>query len=253
MNVLRFSPGNAKLKGISSLSLLAGWSCPFADECHTKVDLTTNKIIDGPNQKFRCFSASQENIFPAVRKQRQNNFEVLRGMKTSEEMAQAIQNALPVTKKKIIRIHVSGDFFNQKYFDAWVLVANSNPDYLFYAYTKSLRFWIARLNSIPSNLKLNASYGGREDHLIEQYNLKSCLVVGSPEEANKMGLKLDKDDSHAYTGNKSFALLIHGTQKSGSEMGKAKNELRKRGIAGYQRKGKTPNKFRKTEELLIAA
>lgn len=245
---LKFSPGNAKLKGIPSISLLAGWSCPFANECLTKVDLNTGKIWDGPNQKFRCFSATQENIFKLTRNQRKKNFELLRSLSSPEEMADLIHNSLPNPKKKIIRIHVSGDFFNQKYFDAWLIVAKRNPQLLFYAYTKSIQFWINRINDIPVNLKLTASLGGKQDHLIHQYNLKYNLVVSTPEQAQELGLEIDHDDSHAYAQEKSFAILIHGTQAKGSEMGKARAKLQKRGIMGYNRKGKTPNSFRKTEK-----
>lgn len=245
MNKLKFSPGNAKLKGIPSLSLLAGWSCPFANECLTKVDLTTGKIWDGPQQKFRCFSATQENIFPQTRAQRQHNFELLRSLSSPQEMAELIHASLPNPKKKIIRIHVSGDFFNQKYFDAWILVAKRNPEFLFYAYTKSIQFWVNRINEIPDNLKLTASIGGKQDSLVYQYNLKYNLVVSTPEEAAEKGLSIDHDDSHAYAQDKSFAILIHGTQAKGSQMGKARAALQKRGIGGYSRKaGKTPNRFR---------
>lgn len=247
---LTFSPGNAKLKGIPSLSLLAGWSCPFADQCLTKVDLNTGKLQDGPHQQYRCFSATQENIFKLTRQQRFNNFELLRKCSTPEEMAALIQAALPTPKSKIIRIHVSGDFFNQKYFDAWMLVAKNNPDLLFYTYTKSLQFWINRMAVLPTNLKITASMGGRQDHLIQEFNLKYVKVVGSVEEAAALNLELDHDDSHAYASDKSFALLIHGTQAKGSAMGKAKAALRKQGITGYRRKDgwfdsqKKKNKFR---------
>lgn len=246
-NKLKFSPGNAKLIGIPSVSLLSGYACPFADECMAKVDLVTGKIIDGPNQQYRCFSATQENIFKNTLNQRKHNFDLLRQLNTTEEMVELIQASLPNPKKKIIRLHVAGDFFNQKYFNAWLTVARNNPHLTFYAYTKSLIFWVNQIDNIPANLKLQASKGGRLDHLIEEYNLKYVQVVKTPEEAESLGLSLDHDDSHAYAQDKSFALLIHGTQKAGSEMGKAKSALRKRGITGYQRKGKTPNKFRKLE------
>lgn len=176
---LKFSPGNAKLKGIPSISLSAGWACPFAFRCESRVDMLTGKITDGKHTEFRCFSATQENIFPVVRKQREYNFNLLRSLKSSEEMAELIHVSLPNPKKKIIRIHVSGDFFNINYLKAWILVAQRNPNLTFYAYTKSLTYWIEELNNIPVNLKLTASKGGKNDHLIEQYNLKLDQVVYS--------------------------------------------------------------------------
>ena len=45
----------------------------------------------------------------------------------------------------VVRVHDSGDFFSQEYFDAWLEVARGRPRTRFYAYTKSLPFWVARL------------------------------------------------------------------------------------------------------------
>jgi len=238
--MLKFSAGNAKLKNIISFSLASGWSCPFANECYSKADPENGKITDGPNTQFRCFSASQESLYPAVRKQRFDNFNELKNIKTVEEMVQKLQQALPKIKKsgegKIVRLHVAGDFFNQKYFDAWLTVAKNNPDRIFYAYTKSLQYWINRLNDIPVNFKLNASKGGKLDNLIDQYNLKYAEVVYSEQEAKEKGLEIDHDDSHAYDFNHSFALLIHGTQPKGSKAAAAKSLLAKQGWTGYKKK-----------------
>jgi len=227
--MLKFSnSGNAKLKHIISFSIASGWSCPFADKCLSKVDPVTGKISDGKNTEFRCFSASQESLYPAVRNQRFGNFEALRKLRTVREMANMIDKALPKIKK-------NGDFFSQMYFDAWLKVARMNPDRLFYAYTKSLQYWVNRLGQIPSNLKLNASLGGRQDHLVEMYNLKFVEVCYSEAEAEEKGLEIDHDDSHAYAYDDSFALLIHGTQPKGSKASKAKSELAKAGWTGYRK------------------
>lgn len=240
--LLKFSPGNAKLKGIPSMSLLSGHACPFANKCYARVDLVTGKIIDGPDTEFRCFSATQENIFPSVRKQRQHNFELLRKLKTKEAMVEVIQQSLPFNVR-IIRLHVAGDFFNQTYFDAWTEIARKNPDVIFYAYTKSLQYWVNRIGTLPENFRLTASKGGKLDNLIQEYNLKYAQVVFSNEEAEELGLEVDHDDSHAYGGSdKSFGLLIHGTQKAGSKASKAKQALAVKGWTGYQRAGGYGNK-----------
>jgi len=55
-------------------------------------------------------------------------------------------------------------------------------------------------------------------------------VVFSEEEAAKLGLEIDHDDSHAYKGDKSFALLLHGTQPKGTMAAKAKNKLVTAGV-----------------------
>lgn len=238
--MLKFSnSGNAKLKNIISFNIASGWSCPFADKCLSKADPVTGKITDGPKTEFRCFSASQESLYPAVRKQRMGNFEALRKLRTVGEMVQEINSALPKVKRsgegKIVRLHVAGDFFNQNYFDAWLEVARLNPERVFYAYTKSLQYWVNRLGQIPGNMKLNASVGGKQDNLIEMYSLKSAVVVYSEAEAADKGLEIDHDDSHAYAQDESFALLLHGTQPKGSKAAEAKRALAKAGWTGYRK------------------
>lgn len=241
MSQIKFvTKGNAKLKGMFTFSLISGYSCPFADECLSKADLKTGKIKDGPNTKFRCFSASQEALYTNLRKHRNDNFQALRKLKTAEAMTEALLEALPPVKKNgdgtIIRLHVAGDFFNQNYFDAWLEVARQNPKRLFYAYTKSLQYWVNRIDEIPNNFKLTASKGGKLDHLIDIFNLKYVEVVYSTQEAKDKGLEIDHDDSHAYDYDLPFALLIHGTQPKGSKAAEAKKLLKvNEGWTGYHK------------------
>ena len=122
---------------------------------------------------------------------------------------------------------------------AWYIVALRNPRTLFYAYTKSLRFWVGDLTENPElwNFVLTASYGGRDDHMIDEFNLRSAKVVFSEAEAEELGLAIDHDDSHAAKPtlrDDSFALLIHGTQPAGSEASIALKELKGKG--SYSRK-----------------
>tara|TARA_R110001599_G_scaffold305469_1_gene511781 strand:- start:162 stop:626 length:465 start_codon:yes stop_codon:yes gene_type:complete len=152
-------------------------------------------------------------------------------------MVELIQRSLPKAAQ-IVRIHVAGDFFNQRYFDAWRIVASNNPEILFYAYTKSLDYWKARLDSIPANLNLTASVGGRYDSLIDELGLKYSKVVYHPDEADKLGLEIDHDDSHAMYGTKPFALLLHGTQPAKSIAAVAKQRMVTENIKfSYSRKG----------------
>jgi hypothetical protein len=150
-----------------------------------------------------------------------HNFNLLRSLKNdSRKIADLINSSLP-KNAGIIRIHSSGGFYSQAYFDAWIMVARHNPRRRFYAYLKALQYWINRFDDIPDNLKLTASRGGTQDHLIDAHNLPEARVVYSYEEANRLGLEIDDDDSHACLGTGSFALLIHGSQKAGSKAGKA--------------------------------
>jgi len=176
-------------------NLPAGHSCPFAKECKVKVDRITGKF-ENLSTTFRCYAASAER-FPGVRKSRWENFEDVKAGKP-----------IIIPKKAThIRIHSSGDFFSQEYFDRWLEVCRQNPKVKFWAFTKSVPFWIARKNEIPDNLTLQASYGGLRDDLIEKHNLKFAKVFASKEKAVRAGLPIDVDDSYAMDGKTSFALL----------------------------------------------
>ena len=153
----------------------------------------------------------------------------------SSAMAIAILESMP-KNAGVVRIHVAGDFFNREYFKAWVKVAKERPEILFYAYTKSLPYWVDNKVEcdIIDNLVLTASRGGRRDDLIESNGLRSVSVVFEAGEAEDFDLPIDHDDSHAADPSQrfnNFALLIHGTQPAGSVAGKAVKALK--GVGSY--------------------
>jgi len=257
--MLKFSNANAKTEALKevdelkpflldrkiySLDLLSGYSCPFASECLSKATVIDGKrkIKDGPNTKFRCFSASQEVQYTNVYNLRKHNFDTLRGLNV-EGMIHRLNTGLP-EDAGIIRNHVAGDFFNNSYFFAWINVAMMNPEKLFYAYTKSLKYWVENLALVQAvdNFVLTASYGGRDDWMIDKYNLRSTKVVFSEAAAAKAGLEIDHDDSHAARpslANQDFALLIHGTQPKDTEAAEALKLLKKNNVKhSYNRKVK---------------
>lgn len=232
--MLRFTLGNAKISGVVAIfDLPAGHTCPFAKLCKASANRNTGRITDGPDMQFRCYAASNE-IWSPTRAIRWGNFDLLKG-KSASDMASLIANCLPECMR--VRIHSSGDFFSQAYFDAWLTVARQFPDRIFYAYTKALPFWIKRIDSIPTNFKLVASEGGTHDALIAKYGLKHCRVVTSEAQAKELGLEIDHDDSHAWKGDANFALLIHGTQPAGTPMALAWAKV-KATRGGYSRKRK---------------
>ena len=259
--MLKFSPANAKTEALKqvpeladyltdkrkiySLDLLSGYSCPFAKGCLSKAVVQIDgrrKIQDGKDNEFRCFSASQEVQYTNVFNLRKHNFDILRNAHIND-MIEQLHLDLP-KNAGIVRIHVAGDFFNADYMQAWYNVAMMRPDVLFYAYTKSIRYW-NHINEYPelNNFVLTASYGGRDDDLISELGLRSTTVVYSEAEAEKLGLEIDHDDSHAARPsmrNQDFALLIHGTQPKGSEAATALKALKGKG--SYSRK-KLKQKF----------
>jgi len=237
LDTLKTSPPNGKID-YDSLSLLSGHTCPYALTCMAKVHKVTRKILDGKYATTRCFSASNEASFPGVFNQRQHNTQLLQECNSTQDMCDLFDFSI---RKSLdpFRIHVGGEFFNQMYFDAWMKFAYENPYRIFYAYTKSIPYWINRIDALPDNFSLTASYGGRADWMIEKYNLKYALVVDHPDDARKLGLEIDHDDSHAVENNNvSFALLLHGVQKAGSEASNALKRMDKEQIQYRYGKGK---------------
>ena len=217
---------------IYSLDLLSGWSCPGARDCMAKVVIENGKrrIRDGKHTQFRCFSASQEVLFPKLYDLRKHNLDSLRKCKSVKSMTKLVEESLP-TNLGILRWHVGGGFFNRTYFKTAIEVAKNHPDKLFYAYMKNLRVLDGIKMEDPSmgvllpNFLITASRGGKYDSLIEALNMREAVVILEEGDAT---MDIDQDDSHAATIGGSFNLLIHGTQPAGSDAAAAVAAQRKR-------------------------
>lgn len=248
--ILHFGKGNAKLsKRTLHFGLPTGWTCAkWAKECLSFADRTKGCITDANTCSFRCWSASQEAYSPSVRKNRWHNYDSIKDL-CFDDMVYVISNNLmreatdyynDHEQLPIVRINVSGEFFSEDYFLAWLSVVKCMSDYveLFYAYTKALPLWVKHKSAIPSKLNLRASYGGKYDHLIEQHKLPYAKVLFEENDS----LPVDHDDTKSRDTNNyhGVGLLLHGTQPKQSDASKAVQKLKSKGFSGYgqNRKGK---------------
>jgi hypothetical protein len=243
--MLHLSKGNGKLSGDTLIfSLPAGKTCPGADQCKSMamLDANTGKryIQDGPNTVFRCFAASSEVQYDAPFNNRADNYYQIQSalMISLQNCVELINSSIQKKRGKKttkVRIHESGDFFSGVYLDAWIQVAQLNPDLKFYCYSKSLQLFLYL--TLPTNFYVTASKGGKFDYLIDHI-VRYSVVVADEQEAESLGLEVDHDDSHCF-GDKPFALLVHGTQPKGSALGSAIRQRRAQGLhAGYSKKNK---------------
>ena len=240
--MLNFSIGNGKLaKDTLIFNLPAGKTCPGAMFCKSFAVVDDNgkrTIQDGKHTEFRCFAASSEVQYDAVFNNRASNLQMIVDAIQHEIAADLINNSIQfyrTRKTTKVRIHESGDFFSGAYLDAWIEVAQRNPDLKFYCYSKSLQLFLHF--NLPSNFYMTASYGGKYDYLIDEgYFPRYSKVVMNDDDAARLGLEVDHDDSHCF-GDKPFALLVHGTQPKGSTWGAAIRERRKNNqFGGYSKK-----------------
>jgi len=230
--MLHFSHGNAKLnKATVIFNLPAGSTCPGALQCFSMAVADANgkrSIVDGQHTQFRCFAASSEVQYDNVYLNRQANFKAIVDALKSGNCDNLINIELQKARKKntkLVRIHESGDFFSPAYLQAWIVVAQVNPDLKFYFYSKNLPLFVGL--TMPENVYFTASYGGKFDYLIDEGVFpRYAKVFMSEADANAAGLKVDIQDQSCFEDGP-FALLVHGTQPAGSNWGKAARANRK--------------------------
>jgi hypothetical protein len=110
--------GNKKLsRDILIFNLPPGKSCLNCKECYKT-----------------CYARKAYRQYPNVKISWNYNLELAKN--EPEKLFNSIVNQLKSTKKNIIRIHSSGDFFSQDYIDLWEKIIKSFPDKRFYVYTK---------------------------------------------------------------------------------------------------------------------
>lgn len=150
VTILTLSTGNMKLKGDEENAFLI-WNLPACSTCPFATSLC---------QKF-CYAKKAERIYPSVSKSRNEQMEDSRNDDFVQNMVNTIKHYLA---KKLIagkivyfRIHESGDFYSQEYFDKWVEITQQFPEVNFLAYTKSVKYVKETKQEIPSNFVIRFS------------------------------------------------------------------------------------------------
>ncbi len=155
-----------------------------------------------------CYARQGTYTWPVVKAAREFNLTIAR--LDLEAFKRHALDDLKRIKQTIIRVHDSGDFFNQEYLNAWIDIARANPTKLFYAYTKSLHL---DFSAKPSNLRITQSVGGLLDDKID--TSQSHARIFSSVEARETAGYLDGniDDTLAIEGQVKIGLVYHGVKK----------------------------------------
>ncbi len=185
---------NAKIKKTGKLNnvklyefnLPAIDSCPFADEC-----------------KKYCFADKGRYLMPNVQDKYYFNFELT---KNKREFKKLIQSELESKKVEYLRIHSSGDFYSLKYLKTWIEIARSNPNIIFYGYTKSVPLF-KHINA-PSNFVFCFSTGGKYDNMIKNTDKKAVIFRNIKELINAGYTDCSNDDLMMIKANK-IGLIYH--------------------------------------------
>ena len=168
-------------------------TCPFAKDCI--------KYCYAQKGNYTRFPIVQELMEKKYNITKQDNFINL----MNEEIQK--KNA------KYIRIHDSGDFYSVKYLQKWVDIAIQNKDVIFYAYTKSIKFFTDNKINKPKNLKIIFSEGSKIDTLINVNKHRHARIfMGANAKKDLLAagyIDASNNDLKAITSNKKVGLIYH--------------------------------------------
>ena len=171
-------------------------TCPFAAAC----------------VKYCYAQKGNYTRFPIVQELMEKKYEI-----SKQTNFNSLMNA-EIKKKKAthVRIHDSGDFYSVKYLQKWVQIAEFNPTIIFYAYTKSIKFFVNDLFPdtdtllLPDNMKIIFSEGSKTDELINPKTDRHARIFKNIDLLNAAGyIDASENDLQAITDNKKVGLIFH--------------------------------------------
>lgn len=127
--------GNSKLGKIVNFSLPPIKSCPNCKYCVQK------------DIGLECYAIKPYRQYKTVRDCWNNNHK----QSKRKSFVKDICNELSKLEPKLVRIHVSGDFYSQTYLNKWFDICKSFPKTSFLAFTKSFKL---NFTNKPENLKI---------------------------------------------------------------------------------------------------
>ena len=164
-------------------------TCPFADAC----------------VKYCYAQKGNYTRYPIVQEVQEKKYEI-----SKQNNFNSLMNA-EIKKKKAthIRIHDSGDFYSVKYLSKWIQIAEHNKEVIFYAYTKSIKFFVDGL-LVPDNMKIIFSEGSKHDELINIKEHRHARIFKNIDLLNASGyIDASSNDLKAITENKKVGLIFH--------------------------------------------
>lgn len=146
------SDGNLKLKPTKETKYII-WNLPAIKTCPYATEMC----------KSLCYAIKAERCRPSAKASRAEHFEISKADNFVERMIFTIESNLSrpgykAAKRVVVRIHESGDFYNEKYAEKWLAIAEhfkADKRVVFMAYTKSVDFFAGK--EIPENMVVRFS------------------------------------------------------------------------------------------------
>lgn len=107
-----------------------------------------------------CYATKAYKQYPSVKALWDANLELARNDLWA--LYDDLRAQLSKTKKRIVRIHQSGDFISQAYLDMWVTLAKEFTDITFYGYTKvDHLFDFSGFDALPNTNMIRSMINGK--------------------------------------------------------------------------------------------
>jgi Gene product 88 len=205
---ISLSKGNAKLVKTSGEEYrVIGFGIPADHNFQDSSGQTVNTCPGATACRSVCYAKQGRYLMPNVMAARQDNLAESLKETFVEDMIKALTSA---RSYNVIRIHDSGDFYNQTYLDKWSAIAAALPGKIFYAYTKAHHL---SFSNVPANLRIVRSLGGRWDKLVDLTQSHSRIFASEQARIDAGYVDGNVNDIPAIEGVNKIGLVYHGTKK----------------------------------------
>ena len=162
-----------------------------------------------------CYARQGHYVIPRVSTPREHNLAMVRAALDDNTLIDTLVadiESLHMAWTRI-RIHDSGDFFEERYLRAWAEVARRTPWMQYYAYSKMIALLNVLRPELPPNLHIVQSAGGKQDALMD-LGYAHAVIFSSEQAMMEAGYANGThSDKPAYSGVVKVGLVYHGSTK----------------------------------------
>ena len=205
---IKWTKGNEKLqKDNGGTYNIIGFGIP-ADYDFQHNGETVNTCPSALACRAVCYAKQGRYAMPNVIAARQHNLEMSQNPYFVDFVVADLER---MRKVNTVRIHDSGDFYDQEYYDKWCAIATMLPEITFYAYTKTVNMdlWSHK----PDNLKITQSLGGKHDEMVDTNMPHSRIFATHEDRVNAGYVDGNVNDVPAIEGLVQIGLVYHGQKK----------------------------------------
>lgn len=205
---MKWTKGNEKLqKDNGGVYNIVGFGIP-ADYDFILNGVKTNTCPGALACRAVCYAKQGRYGTPTVKNARMHNLEM---SLSADFVGMVIEDLKRMRKINTVRIHDSGDFYNQEYYNKWCDIARALPHITFYAYTKTVNMDL--FTNKPENFQITQSLGGKYDESVNLDMPHSRIFATDADRVRAGYVDGNVNDVPAIEGLVQIGLVYHGQRK----------------------------------------